>query len=195
MPDAPLINPPVSGDDDGSDTRDQSQQTRQGSDNTGDTGQGSTNLEAEVEKWKRLARRHEDAVKDLRPKAQRLDEIEAANATELEKAVKAARDEERKAVATGFNRRIAAAEIKAAAGSRFNDPADAVAYLTDELDSFVGNDGEVDSKAVAKAVDALLKAKPYLAASAEPDFDSGPRTGSTGFDMNSLIRRQAGVAS
>lgn len=149
---------------------------------------------AEVEKWKRLARRHEDKVKELTPKAQRLDEIEAANATELEKAVKAARDEERRTVGQTYNRRIAAAEIKAAAGSKFNDPADAVAYLNDEIDSFVGDDGEVDSKAVAKAVDTLLKAKPYLAAAAEPDFDAGTRTGKTGFDMNDLIRQQAGVA-
>lgn len=194
MSEAPLINPPVSGDtgdtdDDGDTGAPQQQgQTRQGQDP-----QQSNDLSAEVEKWKRLARRHEDAVKDLRPKAQRLEELEAANATEIERAVKAARDEERKAVSTTFTRRLAAAEIKAAAGAKFNDPADAVAYLSDELDSFADSSGEIDSKAVAKAVDALLKAKPYLAAAAEPDFDAGPRTGRTTFDMNDLIRTQAGV--
>lgn len=61
------------------------------------------------------------------------------------------------------NERILKAEIRAAAAGKLADPKDALLYL--DLASFeVGTEGEVDSKAVLAAIEALVKSKPYLAA-------------------------------
>jgi hypothetical protein len=99
---------------------------------------------------------------DLKAKAARLDQIEAANATDLEKAVKAAKAEGENEAATRANARIIKSEARAlAAAAQFRDPADAVAFL--DLGSVrVSDDGEVDGAAVKGMLDDLAKAKPYL---------------------------------
>src|SRR5690606_5724659 len=52
------------------------------------------------------------------------------------------------------NERILKAEIRAAAASKLSDPADALKFL--DLSGFeVGDDGEVDSSAIAEAIDGL----------------------------------------
>lgn len=67
--------------------------------------------QAEIEKWKGLSRKHEKSSRDNAAAKKRLDELESANKTELERAREAqaaAEDRERQAVA-GHNRVIAAA--------------------------------------------------------------------------------------
>jgi len=71
------------------------------------------------------------------------------------------------------------------------DPADAVHFL--DLSEFeVSEDGEVDSKAIAKAIDRLVKDKPYLASGAprgSGSADGGARGGSKPeADMNAWLR-------
>lgn len=61
------------------------------------------------------------------------------------------------------NERIVKAEIRAAAAGKLADPADALRYL-DPTTFDVGNDGEVDSSAIATQIEALVKERPYLAA-------------------------------
>jgi hypothetical protein len=120
---------------------------------------------------------------DLKTKAAKADELEQANASELEKAVKKAR-EEAEAAARADERskadlRIIKAEVKAAAGTKLNDPMDAVRML-DLADFTVDEDGDVDPKAIAAALDKLLKEKPYLAASntrRAPGVGQGDRPG------------------
>jgi len=77
------------------------------------------------------------------------------------------------------NTRIKKAEVRAAATGKLADPADALVYL-DLSKIEVGEDGEVDSKAVNAAIDDLIKNKPYLAAQGKQRFqgngDGGPRT-------------------
>src|SRR5690606_3836292 len=61
----------------------------------------------------------------------------------------------------------------AAAASKLSDPADALKFL--DLSGFeVGDDGEVDSSAIAEAIDGLIESKPYLAAQGgnAPVFES-----------------------
>lgn len=101
---------------------------------------------------------------DLKAKAARLDELEAASATEMEKAVKAARAEAEQATAGRYLSVLRAAEVRAqAAGLQFRDPGDALAQLGARLgDVKVGDDGEVDGAAVAKLLAELAAAKPYL---------------------------------
>lgn len=151
--------------------------------------------QAEAEKWKQLARKHESTAKGNADAVKRLAEIEEASKSEQEKAVTAAKAEADKAaraeVTERYQRRIVTAEVKAAAGGKLADPADAVRLL--DLAQFdLDENDEVDGKAVAKAIDDLLKAKPYLAAKqskAGGDAGQGPREeaeASTGFGPTRL---------
>ena len=79
------------------------------------------------------------------------------------------RDEARTEADKRANQRILAAEVRATAAGKLADPADALRYL--DLSTFdVKDDGETDSAAIAKAVDDLIKNKPYLAAATAPKW-------------------------
>lgn len=104
---------------------------------------------------------------------------EAEAMSESEKAIAAAKAEGVSEATAAANRRIVRSEVKALAAKKLNDPADAVAML--DLDQFeVDGDGEVDEAAITAALDALVAAKPYLAASPRSggagDADGGART-------------------
>ncbi|AGK78629.1 hypothetical protein SFUL_3711 [Streptomyces microflavus DSM 40593] len=60
------------------------------------------------------------------------------------------------------NARIVRAEVKAAAAGKLADPADAPRYI-DLSKIKVGDDGEPDAKQIKKAIEELLKERPYLA--------------------------------
>lgn len=80
----------------------------------------------------------------------------------LKKAADDAREEARSEANAAANRRVLAAEIKAAAGGVLSDPADAVKFI--DLDDFdVDDDGNVDDAAIKAAIKKLVKDKPYLA--------------------------------
>jgi hypothetical protein len=145
-----------------------------------------------------LARKQEARAKANADAARELAKIKAEQGTDLEKAVLAARQETEQAVAAKYTTRLAGLSVRAAAGGKFKDPEDAVAHLQGRLGEFVGDDGEVDDKAIAREVEALLKARPYLGVEKPPaSFDGGQRNGTTGVGpngMDRLIRRQAGVS-
>ncbi|MFE4860805.1 hypothetical protein [Streptomyces sp. NPDC056670] len=61
-----------------------------------------------------------------------------------------------------FAAQLVRAEVRAAAAGRLRDPADALALV--DLDALAGRNGELDPVAISGALDALIKAKPYLAA-------------------------------
>jgi hypothetical protein len=77
-----------------------------------------------------------------------------------------------------YNEKIRKAEVRAAAAGRLSDPADALRFL-DMSEIEVNSDGEVDSTAVAAAIDDLIAKKPYLAAQGGSRFkgtaDGGAR--------------------
>lgn len=60
------------------------------------------------------------------------------------------------------NARLVRAEVKAAAAGMLADPADAPRFI-DLAKIKVGDDGEPDAKQIKKAIEDLLKDKPYLA--------------------------------
>ena len=57
----------------------------------------------------------------------------------------------------------------------------------------MASDGDVDGKAIAKAIDALVKAKPYLApqGSRPAALPGGGATPPDGFSMDAWLRDQA----
>lgn len=90
------------------------------------------------------------------------------------------------------NGRILKAEVRAAAAGKLNDPRDALRFL--DLSEFeVDSDGDVDSAAVASAIDDLISSKPYLAAQGkrfQGDADGGARkeSGPTQLTQGDLSR-------
>jgi hypothetical protein len=124
-----------------------------------------------------------------------LEKLRKESMTDQEKAIAEARAEARKEALGTANERLMRAEIKAAAGNKLADPGDAVAHLRDagDLDRFLSDDGEIDTKAVTSAIDELLKTKPYLAATAKTGAlpGGGAKPSSNGFSMDDWLRDQA----
>lgn len=127
----------------------------------------------------------EKAAKDA---AAELDKLRKQGMSDQEKAIAEAVDAARKEERVNSSAARIRSDIRAAAGTKLADPADAVAHLATEgdLNRFLTEDGEVDTKAVSSAIDDLLKAKPYLAAQAKPGALPGggakPANGSSGND-------------
>ena len=89
-----------------------------------------------------------------------------------ELALDAARREGSDTATKAANVRIFKSDLKAAATGKLEDPTDALVYINfDDFD--VNDDGEFDSDAIADAIKALLKSKPYLAAGNQPRFEGG----------------------
>lgn len=116
---------------------------------------------------------------EYRTKAEKYDQLEASQKTELEKAVDKAKAEGRTEATTAANSRLVKAEARAmAAAAKFRDPTDAVAFL-DLSTVKVDDDGDIDTKAIESALADLAAAKPYLLASdgPAPSFQGGARAG------------------
>lgn len=119
-------------------------------------------------KAERRAAREQAAAEKARADAlqAKLDGKEAEHQAEQQK-----RQVEADALAKA-NARIVRSEVKAAAKGVLADPADAYKFL--DLDKFeVGDDGEVDDKAITAALDDLVKQKPYLAVQDGKRFQGG----------------------
>ena len=83
------------------------------------------------------------------------------------------------------NKRILSAELRAAAKGKLADPSDAALYIN--LDEFeVSEDGEVDSDALASAIDDLLARKSHLAADSRR-FDGAADQGAKGEPRQSQL--------
>lgn len=150
---------------------------------------GKRALEAEREARKRFER-------EARASKAELDRIKAETATEQEKALTKAREEAKGEVLTEANKRVLRAEVRALAAGKMN-PALAVKLL--DLDDFeVDDKGDVDAKAITKAIDQLVKDNPGLATNGDGkrttgSADGGARGGGgTGASMNDLIRQRMG---
>lgn len=113
-----------------------------------------------------------------------LAEMREAQMSEQERAVAEARREGEQTATEKANSRLFSAEVRAAASSKLTDPdlfADPdVAMRLLGLDAVPTNDvGDIDQAAIAGAIDALLEAKPYLAAASATrpngDADGGAR--------------------
>lgn len=105
-------------------------------------------------------------------KAQKaLADLQKASMTDQEKAIQTARDEATAAVTRTFGARLAAAEFKTAALADGRDLS--VADLID-MGQFLGEDGEVDVKAIKAAISKLPKLTPTDATSTATDTAPTP---------------------
>jgi hypothetical protein len=151
--------------------------------------EGKTFTQAELDEiiGKRLAteRARFSDYDTLKAAKGELDQIKAANASDLEKAVKQAKSEGISEATTRANHRLVAAEARAlAAAANFHNPKDA-AKLLDLAGVKVTDDGDVDADAIKALIEDAVKERPYLVKSDEkPDTKrvkrdpaQGPRTG------------------
>lgn len=132
---------------------------------------GKKALDAMKAKWKAA----EAEAKKVR------DELAAARAAaegrEAEHAAAIEAQKVKDEALAAANERIVKAEIRAQAAAKLADPKDALRFL-DPSEFEVDSDGEVDGDSVAKAIDDLIKTKPYLAAQGkrfQGDADGGAR--------------------
>jgi hypothetical protein len=155
--------------------------------------------QAEAEKWKSLARKHESTAKGNVDAAKKLADIEEANKTETEKAIAAARREAEETVRAEVRRERVLDRIEVLAAKDFADAEDARLRLGSRADEFVGKDGQVDADAVRSALEQLLKDKPHLAAKGDGrprgDADQGPRKTTTADPGPGVSRLRAAYAN
>lgn len=116
-----------------------------------------------------------------------LDEYRQQSMTDQEKAIAAAREEGAASVTSKVNERILIAEIRAAAAGKLADPADGV-LLLDPKQFTILPDGTVDTAEIATAIEALLKAKPYLASSKPPPTPGSADQGAKGTAGKQITR-------
>lgn len=131
-------------------------------------------LAAEVEKWKQLARKHEDRAKANAAAAKERDEIKQASMSEQEKAVAEAVSKARAETLAEVGSALVDAEFKAAAAGRSID----VAALLEGLDRsrFVTEDGQADTEAITTWIDRIAPAEEKEPARPGfPDLGQGQR--------------------
>lgn len=140
--------------------------------------------QADSDRWKSLARKHEDRAKTNAEAASKAKTVEEQLA-ELNKKLT-----ERDAADLTRSGRLAVTQVQANLASSGFKPDD-VAGLLDLIDpSVLLTDGEPDKAAIDKLTKSLIK----VGGRVTPDPDQG-RKGGTGTDMNSVIRRAAGYQS
>jgi hypothetical protein len=166
----------------------------------GESGQKA--LDAFKNRARQAERESKNAARQLKQASAELEMLKQAGASDSEKAIAAATKEAaakaRTEALSEANSRLIRAEVRTAAVSEKIDPALAVKLL--DLDDFeVDDNGEVDTKSIAKAIKGLIEEHPYL--TGEKDgrprgtADGGARrTAVSDDDMNLALRRAAGRA-
>lgn len=168
---------------------------------------------AELEKWKTLARKHEDRAKSNSDAAKQAEALKAeleqfrqASMSEQEKLLaKAAKEAEAKGRADALGavgQRLVRAEFRALAAGAIPD----LDGVLDDLNlaKFIGSDGEPDTKAIEAAVKRLTPPKPaesdtpvpLTAPGPRPDLTQGARTTMplNGDPILSAVKAKLGIA-
>ncbi|MET9813150.1 hypothetical protein [Streptomyces sp. NPDC006355] len=121
----------------------------------------------EIEKLRKESAGWRTKYQETKPLAQKARELEDAQKSEQERLTEQLTAAEQRIQA--FRQRAVRSEVKALAAAEFADPEDAHAFL--DLNSYVDDDGEVDTAAIQQDLKDLLKRKPHLAKPA----DTSPR--------------------
>lgn len=131
----------------------------------------------EIERLRKEAARYRTRSRELEPLAQKARELEEAQKSAVERLTAQLQEEQQRR--TALVQRTVRAEIRARAADQFADPDDAAAFLV--LDSYVSEDGEIDTDQITADLADLLKRKPHLAKTAVPRRPAPDRSqGSSG---------------
>jgi len=135
--------------------------------------------------WKAEARKWENRAKENKDAADELEKLKAANMSEQEKAVKAAKDEGRTAALAEAAPRIAQARLEAAAARAGVDLGEFAEFI--DLAKFVDQDGQVNDKAIKAAVDKFSKLAPKGAGRSGGDMGGGGGSGDQAASLDKQI--------
>lgn len=128
----------------------------------------TTDLSAEVEKWKSLSRKNEQQAKANAQAAKELEEFKKSQLSDTEKLIESAKAETARQLKTEFATKLVDSELKAALNSRVLDGA---ALLEFNKNSFITDEGDVDTEAIQSWVEAHSKSASLPA----PDLGQGSR--------------------
>lgn len=123
--------------------------------------------EAKIRKANSEAKSLRERLKELEPLAQRAKELEDAQKSEQQRLTEQLQQAEERI--KSVQQRAVRSEVRALAAAQFADPDDAHAFLA--LDSYVTDDGDVDTEAIQRDLADLLKRKPHLGR----QVDNSPR--------------------
>jgi hypothetical protein len=142
-----------------------------------------TRSKANHRKWAAEQKRATDLQAEL-------DQLRDASRSDAERAIEAARRDEREKWTTQLRGQQLSNAVLRYAGSRLADPDDALRLLRLEPSDVVGDDGKVDDDAVRAAIDDLIRTKPYLATAgrrpAAMPGDQGARPRPTDDDLSKV---------
>lgn len=122
----------------------------------------------DLEKWKSLARKHEERAKANAQAAKELAELKQSMLTDTEKALEQAKSETRRQVLAEVATKLVDAKLQAELNGKVLS-ADAV--LTFKKEAFIGDDGEVDELAIK----AWVESHATKAETVYPDLAQGKR--------------------
>lgn len=133
----------------------------------------TVDLTSEVEKWKTLSRKNEAQAKANAAAAKELEELRKANLSEQERLIEATKTETAKSIRQEFAGKLVEAELKSALNGKVLD---GNAILSFDKNSFIDENGNVDSSAISTWVEAHSKSsEPIL-----PDLGQGLRGKTSG---------------
>lgn len=128
----------------------------------------TVDLASEVEKWKTLSRKNEQQAKANAQAAKELEQLKQSQLSETEKLIASAKEETAKQLKSEFAQKLVDAELKSALNGKILDGG---ALLEFNKNSFITDEGEVDSTAIMSWVDAHSKS----VSSPAPDLGQGAR--------------------
>jgi hypothetical protein len=141
--------------------------------------------------WKKASREWEKRAKANAKAAEELEKLKASQMSEQEKAVATAKAEGRAEAMKSAGVKLAAAELKSAAKDKGVNLADLISADLIKVESFVDEKGDVDSKAIEKAVAAFAKAAP----APTPGKSGAPIPGGSGGRSNTTPTLDSAVAA
>lgn len=148
----------------------------------------------EVEKWRSLARKHEERAKANATAAKELERLKAQAMSDSDRAVAEARTEERQLVTREYGARLVAAEVRAAAAGR---PVDVDALLEGvDLGRFLDDEAEPDRRAINDWLDRIAP-RPDTSSTIPPMIDLGQGNRGAiplnGDPLEAMLRRQLDI--
>lgn len=137
----------------------------------------------EAEKWKQLARKHEERAKANAQAAAELDQLKQSMLSDTEKAIEAAKAESRQATVAEYTGRLVDAKLEAYLNGK---ALTGNALLTFNKSAFIQADGDVDDDAIRAWVDSNT-ATPEAIKPVYPDLGQGARGAAPALNSDPLL--------
>lgn len=122
--------------------------------------------------WKAEARKHEKRAKENAKAAEELEKLRAKHMSEQDKAIAKAKTEGATEAMKSYGTKLAAAEFKAAAALAGADTSGVIDLI--DMSKFLDDSGDIDEKAIAKAVKGLPKSGKTGGGKSGGDFGGAP---------------------